>query len=467
MLDGFLRDVAYAWRALLHRRGFLIGAVATLALGVGTNTAMFGVVNAGAAGTAAVRAARQARRVQFFRSRESNRSANPCPWRITRTSHRSSHHSRRWRPTPIVTLRSAAKGEPEQVRGVWGTGGLLQTLGVTPVLGRTFVAADDAAGGDNQVVLSYELWQRRYRGAADVLGQTIMLNGRSNPIIGVMPRGFQFPLREATGLSGPAMLWIRHPSDAPTRRGPLLPARRGAARAERAARSRRERSFRPWPPVWQPRIPRPMRIGRFTALPLKDAFVGSSRLTLYAFFVATGLVLLIAAANVSNLLLSRGAARRRELAIRVAQGAGPRHLLRQLLAEGALLAALGAVSGVLLAAAALKVLVAIAPADVPRLEYASIDGTVLRVQRRGGGLLCDRLRPSARAARNAPWMRTTRCARAWPALRRPEAGRVRRVLVGAEVALSFRRAGRDRLADWQLEPACNASSPASCSRSRC
>jgi predicted permease len=173
-----------------------------------------------------------------------------------------------------------------------------------------------------------------------------------------------------------------------------------------------------------------------TALPLKDAFVGSSRLTLYALFVATALILLIAAANVSNLLLSRGTARRRELAIRVAQGAGPRHLLRQLLAEGALLAALGAVSGVLLAAVALKVLVAIAPADVPRLEFASIDGVVLAFNTVvaalcaiGFGLL-----PARRATRMD----------AYDALRPSvtstatrDAGRVRRMLVGAEVALSF------------------------------
>jgi len=434
MLDGFVRDIAYAWRALLRRRGFLIGAVATLALGVGTNTAMFGVVNAVL--LAPLPFAQPDKLVAFnFSDR-----ANPVDRQPLSVADYQDVAAQLTSFASVAAYTDShftigSEGEPEQVRGVWGTGGLLQTLGVSPVLGRTFVAADDAAGGDNQVVLSYELWQRRYRGAADVLGRTIMLNGRSNPIIGVMPRGFQFPLREATGLSGPAMLWIRHPSDAPTRRGPYY--LRGVGR------------LAPNVPLEQARAqlstvaarlatahPETNADWTLTALPLKDAFVGSSRLTLYAFFVATGLVLLIAAANVSNLLLSRGAARRRELAIRVAQGAGPRHLLRQLLAEGALLAALGAVSGVLLAAAALEVLVAIAPADVPRLEYASIDGTVLAFNAVvaafcaiGFGLL-----PARRAMRMD----------AYDALRpsvastaTPEAGRVRRVLVGAEVALSF------------------------------
>jgi len=163
MLDGFLRDVAYAWRALLHRRGFLIGAVATLALGVGTNTAMFGVVNAVL--LAPLPFAQPDKLVAFnFSDRANPIDRQPlsvadyqdvAPQLTTFASvaaYTDSH----------FTIGS--EGEPEQVRGVWGTGGLLQTLGVTPVLGRTFVAADDAAGSDNQVVLSYELWQRRYRG---------------------------------------------------------------------------------------------------------------------------------------------------------------------------------------------------------------------------------------------------------------------------------------------------------------
>ncbi len=434
MLDGFVRDIAFAWRALLRRRGFLIGAVATLALGVGANTAMFGVVNAVL--LAPLPFAQPDNLVAFNFSER----ANPIDRQPLSVADYQDVVPQ------LTTFASVAaytdshftisgEGEPEQVRGVWGTGALLQTLGVAPVLGRTFVAGDDAGGDERQVVLSYELWQRRYRGSSDVLGHMIVLNGRICPIVGVMPRGFQFPLREASGLPGPAMLWIRHPSDPPTRRGPYY--LRGLGRLgpnESLAQAQAQLS------TVAARLatahPETNASWTLTALPLKDAFVGSSRLTLYAFFVATGLILLIAAANVSNLLLSRGTERRRELAIRVAQGAGPRHLLQQLLAEGLVLAVLGAASGVLLAAVALKILVAIAPADVPRLEHASLDGTVLAFNAVvaalcaiGFGLL-----PARRATRMDTFdaLRPSASSTATP-----DAGRARRVLVGAEVGLCF------------------------------
>jgi hypothetical protein len=102
---------------------------------------------------------------------------------------------------------------------VWGTGALLQTLGVAPMLGRTFTAADDVAGDQYQVVLSYEFWQRRYGGARDVVGRSIMLNGKTQTVVGVMPPGFQFPLRESRGLPGQVQLWIRHPTETPSGAG--------------------------------------------------------------------------------------------------------------------------------------------------------------------------------------------------------------------------------------------------------
>jgi len=435
MFDGFVADLFYAWRALLRRKAFLIGAVGTLALGVATNTAMFGVINAVL--LAPLPFAQPANLIAFhFADRGDPTGKGPLsvadyqeiapqlPSLESVAAYTDSHF-----------IISSGDGEPEQVRGVWGTGALLQTLGIAPALGRTFSAADDAGGGDNQVVLSYELWQRRFGGATDVLGRTIVLNGRSSPIVGVMPRGFQFPLREASGLPGSVALWIRHPSTAATRRGPYYLTALGRlapnvslqqAQSQLSAVAARLASAHPESNAQL----------TLAAVPLKDAFVGGSRLTLYALFVATGLVLLIAASNVSNLLLSRSTGRRREMAIRVAQGATPRHLLRQLLAEGIVLAALGAALGAALAAGALRILVAIAPPELPRLEHASIDGMALAFNAAvaalcaiGFGLLparratgidtYDALRPSASSTAT------------------PEAGRMRRLLVGTEVAFSF------------------------------
>jgi predicted permease len=435
MFDAFLRDLVYAWRALRRRKGFLVGAVATLALGVGTNTAMFGVVNAVL--LAPLPFAQPADLIAFhFADRAQPTGKGPlsvadyqeiAPQLTTLAAvagYTDSHF-----------IISGGSGEPEQVRGVWGTGALLQALGVAPALGRTFTAADDSAGDDNQVVLSHELWQRRFGGSPQALGRLIVLNGRSYPIAGVMPQGFQFPLHEASGLPGPVALWIRHPSTPATRRGPYYLACLGRL-APGASLAQAQAQLTAVAARLARAHPQTNADLTLAAAPLKDAFVAGSRLTLYALFVATGLILLIAAANVSNLLLSRGTPRRRELAIRVAQGAAPRHLLRQLLAEGVLLAALGAVAGAVLAAVALRVLVAIAPPEVPRLEHASIDGAVLAFNAVvaalcaiGFGLL-----PARRATRID----------AYDALRpsvastaSPEAGRMRRWLVAAEVAFSF------------------------------
>jgi putative ABC transport system permease protein len=435
MLEGLFRDLSFAWRALRRRPGFLCGAVGTLALGVAANTAMFGVVKAVL--LAPLPYAEPSELVAFhFADRKEQAGRNPLS---VADYQEAAPQLSAFRSVAAYTdgqfTIGGEGGEPEQVRGVWGTGALLQTLGIAPAMGRTFTLADDVAGGDRQVVLSDEFWRGRFGGEADVVGRQIMVNGRSSTVVGVMPPSFQFPLREAAGRSGAISLWIRHPSDPPERRGPyyLYGVGRLApntsieqAQAQLSAVAGRMATA----------YPESNADVTIASRPLKDVFVGSSLLTLYALFVATALVLLIAAANVSNLLLSRGAARQREIAIRVAQGAGPKHILQQLLVEGAVLAALGAIGGALLAAVALRVLVAFESASVPRLELASIDGWVLAFNAVvaalcaiGFGLL-----PARRAAR----------ADAYDALRpgagstaTPEAGRVRRVLVTAEVALSF------------------------------
>lgn len=435
MLEAFLRDLSYSWRALRRRPGFLLGAVGTLTLGVAVNTAMFGVVNAVL--LAPLPYVQPGDLVAFHFADKTNPSGrNPLSvmdYQEVAPQLDAFRSLAAYTDSYFTIVGEGA--EPVQVRGVWGTGALLTTLGVAPAIGRTFTAADDVAKGDRQVVLSDEFWHSRYSGRADIVGRQIQVNGRLCTVVGVMPSGFQFPLREASGLPGAVSLWIRHPSDPPERRGPyyLYGVGRLAPNSSFEAAQTQLTTVAGRLATQHPESNATVTL---VSRPLKDVFVGSSRLTLYALFVGTGLVLLIAAANVSNLLLSRGVARQREFAIRVAQGASPRHILRQLLAEGVMLAGLGAAFGALLAAAALRLLAAFGPSSVPRLELASIDGWVLGFNAAVAALcaLGFGLLPAQRARR----------ADAYDALRpsgsstaTPESARVRRTLVAAEVGLSF------------------------------
>jgi putative ABC transport system permease protein len=434
MLDGLWRDLAFAWRALLRRPGYFIAAVTTLALGIGANTAMFGVVNAVLLAPLPYADPQQLIAFHFeHRDQPGERSTlSVADWQDIAPQLTS------LAPAAVYTdnqLTLTGDGEAEQIRGIYGSGGLLQVLGVAPLLGRTFVTDDDVAGNPSEVVLSYGFWQRRYGGARDVIGKTMVLNGTPRPIVGVMPPEFEFPLREASGLSGDVALWIRHPATPATRRGPyylygigrLAPS--VSAEQAQAQLSAIADSLARAHPAHNAGI-------TLASRPLKDQFVGSSRATLYALFVATGLVLLIAVVNVSNLLLSRGASRRREIAVRTAQGASSGHLLRQLLAEGVLLAGMGVAIGAVLGGLALSVLIGVAPVEVPRLALASIDGTVLAFNAIiatacaiGFGLV---------PARQAMHMDTFGALRpSASSTATPESSRLRRGLVGVEVALCF------------------------------
>jgi len=238
-------------------------------------------------------------------------------------------------------------------------------LGVRAELGRTLSSGDDAPGRDNFVVLSHDLWQQRFGGDPGIIGRSIELEGVSREVIGVMPSVFHFP-------SPKAQLWVplHNEPDNPSRYwgGDYMPVigrlRPGATIAQATADVRLFQShvfdLFPWimPKSWNADI---------AVLPLQNGMVADIRTRLLLLLGAVGLVLLIACANVANLMLSRAAAREKEIGIRSALGANPRRLARQLLTESVLLSSVGAILGFALAAGGLSALKSALPGDTPRL----------------------------------------------------------------------------------------------------
>ncbi len=243
-------------------------------------------------------------------------------------------------------------------------------LGVEPMLGRLFQPNEDQPGSEHEVILSHRLWLRRFDGDRNVLGRPITLNGEAYTVIGVMPAGFQFAPFWATH----AELW------APNALGDRLHSRGGnslrifarlkrevpleRARAEMAAVSARlERQY-------------PGTNRNVVVTPLKENVVGKVETPLLVMLGAVGFVLLIACANVAHMLLARTSDRQREIAVRTALGAGRARVVRQFLTENLLLAALGAAAGLLLAIGGTRALVALSPAELPRLDTVGVDGRV-------------------------------------------------------------------------------------------
>jgi predicted permease len=271
-------------------------------------------------------------------------------------------------------------GEPEQTRGMDVTSGTLPLLGVHPVMGRLFTDADDKPGAPLTVLITYAYWQKRFGGNAAAIGSMMQLDGKPRQVIGVLPPGFRFLDYENADLFIP-MQWDRSKvtlgnfSDHAIAR--LKP---GVTMAQMSAEMARLipvaiRSFPP-PPGFSPKLIEDAQVAP-NLRPLKQDVVGSIGNVLWVLMASLALVLLIACANVANLLLVRVEGRRQELAIRAALGAGWGRIAADLLLESLLLGAAGGLLGLALASAALHALVAAAPTGLPRLHEIGIDPAVL------------------------------------------------------------------------------------------
>lgn len=366
-----LQDIRYALRLLAKSPGFTLAAILTLALGIGANTAIYSLVYHVLLRPLPYPQPEQLTMVWVDNRREKipediTSYPNLMDWR----AQNQSFHGLAGMSYGVQALTGV--GEPEEFRVAMVTANFFDVMGVPPALGRAFTVDDEKEGNDNIVIIGHGLWQRRFGGDPKVIGQTIHLSGRARQIVGIMPAGFQFPptreLWEPLAPSAQARanrgnFWLYTVG----RMKPgVTPDRAHADMATISARLEKE-------------YPDANQGYGANVKPLHQYIVGEVRPALLVLWGAVLFLLLITCANIANLLLARAGARGKEMAVRAALGAGSFRLIRQLLIESLLLAALGGVAGVLMGFWTLDLLRTLKPGDIPRWELVRLDPSVLAV----------------------------------------------------------------------------------------
>jgi len=367
-METILKDIRYGIRGLRKRPGFTTVAVLTLALGIGANSAIFSVLNA-----------------VLLR---------PLPYadadRIVRIDETEGKGGMGVSPPNLLdfqqqnqTFESVAgytggnfilthAGDPLRIQSCEISADLFSVLGVKPLIGRSFLAADEKPGEDRVALISYGLWQRRFAGDHALLQKQITLDGLSYTVVGVMPNGFEFPIQPER-----VEVWIplEQPEDLAQLRGAhyldvvgRIKTGVTLAQARADVEAIASRIAQQYPKEVS---------GKTTVVPLKEDLVGQVQSYLLMLAGAALLVLLIAVANVASLTLARTAERQKEIALRTALGASNSRVVRQLLTESLILSFVGGLAGVALASWCIGFLAAIAPGDLPRLQTAYVDGRVL------------------------------------------------------------------------------------------
>jgi putative ABC transport system permease protein len=367
------QDLRFGARALRRNPGFAAIAVITLALGIGANAAIFSVVNA-----------------VLLR---------PLPWsepdRAVMIWSRWISFDKTWVATgEVVDYRKRSRtlseiaawgegqvnltgdGEPERVAAASVSSNIFSTLGVSPLIGRTFTPAEDVPNGPDLVVLGFGLWNRRYSADESLIGRAILINGQPYQVLGVMPPDFVLPTDFQN--PEPTQLWVplqmdpvsmdhgSHGLYAAGRLAPGATVPQVADEMHGIARTMTEEGL----------YPVQMQFDTIV-FSLTDEVVGSVRRAVWLLLGAVAFLLLIACANVANLLLARAEARQREIAVRSALGAGRLRVVRQLLTEGLVLSAVSGIAGLTLAYAGVRFLAWWNPASIPRVAGVSLDGRVL------------------------------------------------------------------------------------------
>ncbi len=361
MIADLWQDLRYGARMLLKQPGFSLIAMLTLALGIGANTAMFSVVNA-----VLLRPVPFPEPERLMLLVDGKAPANFAGADVRDLALQNRSFAQLGAYT-IATFNLAGGSVPEHVNGARVSAGLLPTLGVQPLYGRNLTAEEDREGGAKVVLLGHGVWQRQFGADPNVVGRAISLDEQSYTVIGVLPPGLNFPSDKE--LFVPLALSARDLTSYFTPFFITLTARlmpgvtRPQADAELAT-------------IIKPGEKGP-RFQRLRVMGLQEALLGDARTMMLVLLGAVGFVVLIACANLANLLLTAAARRQKEIAVRLSLGASRNRVVRQFLTESLLLAGLGGVAGLLLAAGGMTLINALLPSTIPRNGEIGVDGRVL------------------------------------------------------------------------------------------
>jgi len=371
-LETLLQDLRYGIRVLLKKPGFTFVVVLTLAIGIGANTAVFSIVHG----------------VLFRPLPYKDTERIITIWEPSRGGHTLGltdleFFDFRQQNTVFEDIAAYATGstnlsgrvEPERVVVTWVSSGFFSVLGVQPAMGRAFTSEEDSPDPARVAVLSYGLWRRHFGSDPDVIGQQISLNGNSRTIIGVMPKGFQFVSKEVD-------LWLPLGLDpanvSPGDRSYNAVARLNQNVTLEQARAEMNTLAGRLAEEHKKRYPAGVNATQsLNLIPIYDLIVGDVRPVLLILLAAIGFVLLIACANVASLMLARAETREKEIAIRVALGAGRLRILRQLLTESLILSVVGGCLGLFIAFWGIGALVSVAPESLPRMDEVGVNVAVL------------------------------------------------------------------------------------------